>query len=80
MRSVVSDYGQAPSEVQREAMTEVRRQLESHLQAVNQFLSTDVAAFNKLATERGASTLFAGLPIEVKSGDGAIAGAGGDEQ
>jgi photosystem II stability/assembly factor-like uncharacterized protein len=80
MRSVVSDYGQAPSEVQREAIAEVCRELESHLQAVNQFLSTDVAAFNKLATERGASTLFAGLPIEVKAGDQATAGTEDDEQ
>jgi photosystem II stability/assembly factor-like uncharacterized protein len=67
MRGVSSGYAQAPSEVQLEAMAETRRELEGHLRAVNQFLATDVAAFNKLAIEHGASTLFAGLPIELKS-------------
>jgi len=77
MRGILfSGYGQAPSDVQREAMAETRRQLEAHLQAVNQFLNTDVAAFNKLATEHGASTLFAGLPIELKTGSQVASGGG----
>ncbi|HYJ47652.1 MAG TPA: hypothetical protein VEV81_13640, partial [Pyrinomonadaceae bacterium] len=76
MRGVVSGYAQAPSEVQREEMTAVRKELEAHLQAINQFLNTDVAAFNKMAIEHGASTLFAGLPIELKQGRQAIAGGG----
>ena len=78
MRGVLfNGYGIAPNDAQREAMAETRRQLEAHLQAVNQFLNTDVAAFNKLATEHGASTLFAGLPIELKTG-GQVASGGGN--
>ena len=76
MRSVLSDYGQAPSELQREEMAEVRRELEGHLQAVNQLLNTNVAAFNKLAAEHGSSTLFAGLPIELKPSGETAAGGG----
>ena len=76
MRGVVSGYAQAPSDVQREEMATVRKELEAHLQAVNQFLNTDVAAFNKLAIEHGASTLFAGLPIELKSGRQTAVGGG----
>jgi photosystem II stability/assembly factor-like uncharacterized protein len=76
MRGVTSGYAQAPSDVQREEMAAVRKELETHLQAINQFLNTDVAAFNKLAIEHGASTLFAGLPIELKSGKQTIAGGG----
>jgi photosystem II stability/assembly factor-like uncharacterized protein len=76
MRGVISNYGQAPSDPQREEMAEVRRELEGHLAAVNQLLNTDVAAFNKLALERGASTLFAGPPIQLKSSGGTIAGGG----
>jgi photosystem II stability/assembly factor-like uncharacterized protein len=77
MRGVLADYGQAPSDPQREEMAEVRKELEGHLAAVNQLLSTDVAAFNRLAVERGASTLFAGPPILLKSA-GQTASAGGN--
>jgi hypothetical protein len=76
MRGVISDYGQAPSDPQREEMAEVRRELEGHLEAVNQLLSTDVAAFNRLASERGASTLFAGPPIQLKAAGRTEAGGG----
>jgi photosystem II stability/assembly factor-like uncharacterized protein len=76
MRSVISDYGQAPSDPQREEMAQVRKELEGHLEAVNQLLNTDVAAFNKLAAERGASTLFAGPPIKLNAGGRTVAGAG----
>jgi photosystem II stability/assembly factor-like uncharacterized protein len=67
-RGVMSDYGQSPSELQREEMAEVRKELEGHLAAFNQLLNTDVVAFNKLAAEHGSSTLFAGVPIELKAG------------
>ena len=76
MRGVLSDYGQAPSDPQREEMAEVRRQLEGHLEAVNQLLNTDVAAFNRLALARGASTLFAGPPIQLKGAGRTAAGGG----
>lgn len=76
MRNVLSDYGQPPTDLQREEMAEVRSQLQGHLNVVNQLLQTDVAAFNKLAIERGASTLFAGQPIELKPGGQPTAAAG----
>jgi photosystem II stability/assembly factor-like uncharacterized protein len=76
MRSVISDYGQAPSGPQREEMAEVRKELEGHLEAINQLLNTDVAAFNRLALEHGASTLFAGPPITLSPANRAVAGAG----
>ena len=76
MRGVISDYGQAPSDPQREGMAEVRKELEGHLEAINQLLNTDVAAFNRLALEHGASTLFAGPPITLNPANRAVAGAG----
>jgi len=42
---------------------------------VNTFLNTEVAAFNKKAAEHGSSTLFAGGPIQIKSGAGAASSA-----
>jgi len=74
MRNVLSDYGQAPSELQREEMADVRTQLQGYLNTVNQLLVTDVATFNKLAIERGASTLFAGQLIELKASTQTSAG------
>jgi hypothetical protein len=67
MRSVVSDYGQAPNDVQLEEIAAVRKELDGHLKAINDVLTTDVVAFNKMSIEAGASTLFAGVPIEIKS-------------
>ncbi|MGI8656313.1 MAG: hypothetical protein ACR2LC_13990 [Pyrinomonadaceae bacterium] len=75
MRNVLSDYGQAPGELQRAEMADVRNQLQGYLNTVNQLLVTDVAAFNKLAIERGASTLFAGQLIELKASTQTSAGA-----
>jgi len=66
-QAINNGYGQAPSELLLEEMAIVKKQLEQHLQQFNQFMSTEVTAFNKLAIEKGASTLFAGGPIEVKS-------------
>jgi hypothetical protein len=45
------------------------------LQAFNDFLKTDVTAFNKMALEKGANTLFAGDTIEIKGGKSEAAGA-----
>jgi photosystem II stability/assembly factor-like uncharacterized protein len=74
MRNVVSDYGQAPNDVQLEEIAAVRKELDGHLKAINEVLTTDVVAFNKMAIEAGSSTLFAGVPIEIKSA-GAQSGA-----
>ncbi|MCU1311333.1 MAG: BNR/Asp-box repeat protein [Candidatus Angelobacter sp.] len=74
MRSVVSDYGQAPNDLQLEEMAEVKKELDGHLKDLNTLLTTDVVAFNKMALESGSSTVFAGGPIEIK-GTTAQAGA-----
>jgi hypothetical protein len=47
---------------------------QGYLNTVNQLLVTDVATFNKLAIERGASTLFAGQLIELKASNQTSAG------
>jgi photosystem II stability/assembly factor-like uncharacterized protein len=67
MRSVVSDYGQAPNDLQLEEMAAVKKELDEHLKNLNTVLTTDVVAFNKMALESGSSTLFAGVPIEIKT-------------
>ncbi len=75
MRSVNWAYDQPPNQLALDEMAEVRKELETHLQAFNDFLKTDVMAFNKLALEKGANTLFAGDVIELKGG-AARAGGG----
>lgn len=79
MRSVMGGYGQAPNELQIEEANEVHKELEAHLTDLNNFLNTEVAAFNKTATEHGSSTLFAGTPIQIKSGAGAAGSGSGDQ-
>src|SRR6185312_4051753 len=79
MRAVIGPFGEAPSELAIQEATEVRQELETQLQQFNNFLNTDVAAFNKNAAEHGSSTLFAGAPVQIKAGAGA-AGAGAGDQ
>jgi hypothetical protein len=64
-----------PNALVQEEMNEVQRDLGTYLAEFNQLLQTDVASFNKLALEKGANTLFAGNPIQLK-GAGSQAGAG----
>jgi hypothetical protein len=75
MRSVMGGSGEAPSALLVTEATEVRKELETQLAQVNTFLNTEVAAFNKKAAEHGSSTLFAGGPIQIKSGAGAASSA-----
>ncbi len=72
---VNSGYAQAPNELAVEEMTEVRKELDRHLKEINDFLNNEVVAFNKLAIEKGSSTLFAGTPITVKSANDNATGA-----
>ncbi|MGI9103276.1 MAG: WD40/YVTN/BNR-like repeat-containing protein [Terriglobales bacterium] len=67
-------YNQAPSPMVQEEMNDVRKQFDSAIAEFNTLLTTDVAAFNKLALEKGASTLFAGNPIQVKAAAGQAGG------
>ncbi len=62
-------YGQAPNELAQEEMTEVRKQLTAFLQKFNEVVKGDVSDFNKLAFDKGANTLFAGGPVELKAAD-----------
>jgi photosystem II stability/assembly factor-like uncharacterized protein len=75
MRDVMRDAGEAPSPLLVADAAEARKELETQLAQVNTFLNTEVAAFNKKAAEHGSSTLFAGGPIQIKSGAGAASSA-----
>ena len=74
-RGAFMNYDQPPSELILEEMATLRKELDSHLEAFNEFLKTDVTAFNKMALEKGANTLFAGDTIEIKGGKAPAAGA-----
>jgi DNA-binding protein YbaB len=76
MRGVAPAYDQPPNEIVLEEMATMRKELETHLQDFNSFLKTDVTAFNKMALEKGANTLFAGKIIELKGGTTAEAARG----
>lgn len=80
MRAVLGPYGEAPGPLVVQEANEVHQELETQLQQFNSFLNTEVAAFNKTATEHGSSTLFAGAPVQIKAGAGAAGAGSGDEQ
>ena len=79
MRGVMGAFGEAPSEIQLEEAAAVRKELESQLTQFNTFLNSEVTAFNKKAAEHGSSTLFAGGPVEIKSGAGAATSGAGNQ-
>ncbi len=64
-RAVSMPYNQAPTPLVMEDVAAVKKELDAYLAEFNQVVRTDVAAFNKLALEKGANTLFAGGPIEL---------------
>ncbi len=77
MRGVMGAYGEAPSDALVAEAADLHKELEQHLQEFNNFLNTEVAAFNKTATEHGSSTLFAGNPVQIKpEGSPSSAGTG----
>ncbi len=76
-RAVTQPYNAAPNAMVQEELAEVRKLLDGYLAEFNDMLKTDVANFNKLASEKGANTLFAGAPVEIKA-SGARAGGGKD--
>ncbi|MBZ5570213.1 MAG: hypothetical protein LAN64_20530 [Acidobacteriia bacterium] len=73
-RAVSQPYNQAPTPLVMEDVAAAKKELDVFLAEFNELLRTDVAAFNKLALEKGANTLFAGGPIELKGGAGASSG------
>jgi photosystem II stability/assembly factor-like uncharacterized protein len=60
-------FGQAPNDVMREEMTDLHGKVVRQMSAFNQMLQTDVAAYNQVAFQNGAPTLFAGQPIVLKT-------------
>ncbi|HZU22304.1 MAG TPA: hypothetical protein VE998_05685, partial [Terriglobales bacterium] len=77
MRAVASNYDVAPNEMLQEEMAGMRKDLTEHLAQFNALLN-EVSLFNKTASEKGATTLFAGGPVELKS-DGVGTSGGGKE-
>jgi hypothetical protein len=57
-----------------EDVNSAKKELDAYLAEFNELLRTDVAAFNKLALEKGANTLFAGNPIELKGASAVTTG------
>ena len=78
-RAVSFGFNQAPSPLVQEEMVNVKQQLDKYLEEFNTMLKTDIPGFNKVAAEKGATTLFAGDPIQIKTGaaSGATTAAGG---
>jgi photosystem II stability/assembly factor-like uncharacterized protein len=75
MRGVMGGYYEAPGPILVDEANAVHKELETQLAQVNGFLNTEVANFNKIASEHGSSTLFAGGPIQIKPGAGAATSA-----
>jgi photosystem II stability/assembly factor-like uncharacterized protein len=73
-RAVSQPYNQAPTALVMEDVTAAKKELDAYLAEFNGLLRTDVAAFNKLALEKGANTLFVGNPIQLKGAAGSSAG------
>lgn len=67
LEQIMSGYDQAPSPLLREEMSELRQKTQAYIQSFNELLRTDIAAFNKQALDQGASTLFTGRPIELRT-------------
>ena len=74
-RAVSGGFNQAPSPMVMEEVAQVKAELDKYLEEFNAMLKTDIPNFNKVASEKGATTLFAGNPIEIKSGSGEASGA-----
>jgi photosystem II stability/assembly factor-like uncharacterized protein len=78
-RAVIGPYYQAPNEMVQEEVATVRKQLTESLGQFNALLQ-EVTNFNKTATEKGASTLYAGAPIELKADASSPGGSDDDEE
>ncbi len=69
----VFNYDRPPAPNELAAIRRMRPQLEGYLNQFNQILKTDVVAFNHLAIKSGATTLFAGAPIQLKKANATVA-------
>jgi hypothetical protein len=66
LQQITFGYNQAPSPLHVEEMANLRQLTETYINNFNNLLKTDIANYNKMALERGASTLFTGLPIQLR--------------
>jgi photosystem II stability/assembly factor-like uncharacterized protein len=73
-RAITQPYNAAPNAMVQEELAEVKKLLDGYLAEFNAMLGTDVQNFNKLAVEKGAATLFAGSPVEIKSAGTRVGG------
>lgn len=63
---ISGSFGQMPSQILLDKLHQLYSELNTHLEAFNELLKTDVAAYNKAAEAEGAPTVFAGDPIKVQ--------------
>ncbi len=56
-------FGQAPNEAMQQEMASLQQEVAIEIGRFNDLLRTDIAAYNRLAIDNGAPTLFAGQPI-----------------
>ncbi len=61
-------YNETPSPLLQAELDELRPEVQKVLGDFNAMLSGEVNTFNKLALEKGANTLYAGVPVELKGG------------
>ena len=62
---LASGFAEPPGEVLRADIAEESRRVADALSKFNRLIAEDVPAFNKIAAEKGAPTLFAGEPVKV---------------
>jgi len=67
------EYNEAPRPLLTEELEALRPEVQKVLGEFNAMLSGEVNTFNKLALEKGANTLYAGVPVEMKGGTSATA-------
>jgi len=60
MNNVTVDYAQAPSAAAADELAELRKEVDESVRSFNSLAKTDLAAFNRQATEAGAATIYGG--------------------
>jgi hypothetical protein len=70
------EYNESPSPMLLEELEAVRPEVQKVLGDFNAMLSGEVNTFNKLAMEKGATTLYSGVPVEMKGGSAGATAVG----
>jgi hypothetical protein len=68
------EYNEPPDAMLQEELETLRPEVQKVLGEFNAMLSGEVNSFNKLALEKGANTLYAGTPVELKGASGTAVG------